>query len=175
LYFKKIKLQYMKIVFAVFLFIPFLSFSQIDSSFILKLKALDTANILKSDTLTVPDDALTKKIKLLLSEKKGLTIGTIMKLKLMEEQQKDTTHSKEFYNKLTEDVTTGRTSKLIENSLINIYRRTFTEKEVDDLINFYQTSAGKKMDKEFLLLLVQSVKDGEQLLKLAAARLEANK
>ncbi len=165
----------MKIVFAVFLFIPFLSFSQIDSSFILKLKALDTANILKSDTLTVPDDALTKKIKLLLSEKKGLTIGTIMKLKLMEEQQKDTTHSKEFYNKLTEDVTTGRTSKLIENSLINIYRRTFTEKEVDDLINFYQTSAGKKMDKEFLLLLVQSVKDGEQLLKLAAARLEANK
>ncbi len=82
LYFKKIKLQYMKIVFAVFLFIPFLSFSQIDSSFILKLKALDTANILKSDTLTVPDDALTKKIKLLLSEKKGLTIGTIMKLKL---------------------------------------------------------------------------------------------
>jgi hypothetical protein len=165
----------MKIVFAAFLFIPFLSFSQIDSSFILKLKALDTANILKSDTVTVPDDALTKKIKLLLSEKKGLTIGTIMKLKLTEEQQKDTTHSKEFYNKLTEDVTTGRTSKLIENSLINIYRRTFTEKEVDDLINFYQTSAGKKMDKEFLLLLVQSVKDGEQLLKLAVTGLETNK
>ena len=162
----------MKIVFAVFLFIPILSFSQIDSSFILKLKALDTANILKSDTVTVPDDALTKKIKLLLSEKKGLTIGTIMKLKLTEEQQKDTTHSKKFYNKLTEDVTTGRTSKLIENSLINIYRRTFTEKEVDDLINFYQTSAGKKMDKEFLLLLVQSVKDAEQLLKLAAKNIE---
>ena len=165
----------MKIVFATFLFIPLLSFSQIDSSFILKLKALDTANILKSDTVTVPDDALTKKIKLLLSEKKGLTIGTIMKLKLMEEQQKDTAHSKEFYNKLTQDVTTGRTSKLIENSLINIYRRTFTEKEVDDLIDFYQTSAGKKMDKEFLLLLVQSVKDGEQLLKLAGKNLENNK
>ena len=111
----------MKIVFVAFLFIPFFSFSQIDSSFILKLKALDTANILKSDTVTVPDDALTKKIKLLLNEKKGLTIGTIMKLKLTEEQQKDTAHSKEFYNKLTEDVTTGRTSKLIENSLINIY------------------------------------------------------
>jgi hypothetical protein len=165
----------MKIVFTVFLFIPFLSFSQIDSSFILKLKALDTANILKSDTVSVPDDQLTKKIKLLMSEKKGFTLGTILKIKITEEQQKDTVHSKEFYNKLLEDVTTGKTSKLIEKSLINLYRRTFTEKEVDELINFYQTSAGKKMDKEFLLLLVQSVKDSEQLLKLAAARLEANK
>jgi hypothetical protein len=93
----------------------------------------------------------------------------------MEEQQKDTVHSKEFYKKLTEDITTGKTSKLLENSLVNIYRRTFTENEIDDLINFFQTSAGKKMDKEFLLLLVQSVKDGEQLLNLAVKDLEKNK
>ena len=165
----------MKAFFTLLLLIPLFSFSQIDSSFILKLKALDTANILKSDTVTVPDDPLTKKIRLLMSEKNGLTVGTIMKLKIMEEQQKDTTHSKEFYNRLLEDVTTGKTSKLIENSLINLYRRTFTEKEVDELINFYQTSAGKKMDKEFLLLLVQSVKDAEQLLKIAGKNLESNK
>jgi hypothetical protein len=152
--------------------IPFLSFSQIDSAFILKLKALDTANILKTDTVTVPNDALTQKIKQLLGEKNGLSVGTILKIKIMEEQQKDTVHSKEFYRKLTEDITTGKTSKLLENSLINIYRRTFTENEVDELIKFFQTSAGKKMDKEFLLLLVQSVKDGEQLLKLAVKDLE---
>lgn len=155
--------------------IPFLSFSQIDSAFILKLKALDTANILKTDTVTVPNDALTQKIKQLLGEKNGLSVGTILKIKIMEEQQKDTVHSKEFYRKLTEDITTGKTSKLLENSLINIYRRTFTENEVDELIKFYQTSAGKKMDKEFLLLLVQSVKDGEQLLKLAVKDLENDK
>lgn len=152
--------------------IPFLTFSQIDSAFILKLKALDTANILKTDTVTVPNDALTQKIKQLLGEKNGLSVGTILKIKIMEEQQKDTVHSKEFYRKLTEDITTGKTSKLLENSLINIYRRTFTENEVDELIKFFQTSAGKKMDKEFLLLLVQSVKDGEQLLKLAVKDLE---
>ena len=74
-----------------------------------------------------------------------------------------------------EDFATGKTSELLENSLINIYRRTFTESEIDELINFYQTSAGKKMDKEFLLLLVQSVKDGEQLLNLAVKNLEKNK
>jgi len=155
--------------------IPFLCFSQIDSAFILKLKALDTANILKTDTVAVPTDAFTQKIKQLLGARNGLTVATILKIKIMEEQQKDTTHSKEFYRKLTDDITTGKTSKLIENSMINIYRRTFIENEVDDLIKFFQTSAGKKMDKEFLLLLVQSVKDGEQLLKLAAKNLENDK
>jgi len=63
----------------------------------------------------------------------------------MDEQQKDTVHSKEFYKKLTEDITTGKTSKLLENS------------------------------KESLFLLVQSVKDGEQLLNLAVKNLQKNK
>jgi len=36
------------------------------------MKSLDTANILKTDTVSVPDDALTEKIKLLRSEKQGL-------------------------------------------------------------------------------------------------------
>lgn len=155
--------------------IPFLSFSQIDSAFILKLKALDTANILKKDTVAVPNDAFTQKIKKLLDKKNGISVKAILQFKIMDEQKKDTVHSKEFYKKLMDDVATGKTSELLENSLINIYRRTFTESEIDELINFYQTSAGKKMDKEFLLLLVQSVKDGEQLLNLAVKNLEKNK
>jgi len=155
--------------------IPFLSLSQIDSAFILKLKALDTANILKKDTAAVPNDAFTQKIKRLLGEKNGISVKAILQFKIMDEQKKDTVHSKEFYQKLMDDVATGKTSQLLENSLINIYRRTFTENEIDELINFFQTSAGKKMDKEFLLLLVQSVKDGEQLLNLAVKDLEKNK
>ena len=162
------------IVLLTALLIPFLSFSQLDSAFILKLKALDTANILKMDTVSVPNDAFTQKIKRLLDEKNGLSVSAILKLKIMDEQQKDTVHSKEFYKKLIEDITTGKTSKLLENSIINIYRRTFTENEIDELISFFQTSAGKKMDKEFLLLLVQSVKDGEQLLSLSVKNLEKN-
>src|SRR6476646_8961378 len=166
----------MKLIFLLpALLIPFSSFSQLDSVFILKLKALDTANILKMDTVSVPNDAFTQKIKRLLGEKNGLSVGAILKLKIMDEQQKDTVHSKEFYRKLAEEITTGKTSKLLENSLVNIYRRTFTESEIDELIKFFRTSAGKKMDKEFLLLLVQSVKDGEQLLNLAVKDLEKNK
>jgi len=132
------------IVLLTALLIPFLSFSQLDSAFILKLKALDTANILKMDTVSVPNDAFTQKIKRLLDEKNGLSVSAILKLKIMDEQHKDTAHSKDFYKKLIEDITTGKTSKLLENSIINIYRRTFTENEIDELISFFQTSAGKK-------------------------------
>ncbi|TMI96445.1 MAG: DUF2059 domain-containing protein [Bacteroidetes bacterium] len=160
-------------LFTLTLLIFFDSYSQIDSAFINRIKALDTANVLRSDTLSVPDNALTKKIKLLLDEKRGLTIGTILRLKLTEEQQKDTTHTKDFYSKLLAECTTGKTGKLIENSLINLYSRTFSEKEIDDLISFYKTSAGKKMDQEYLLLLVESVKNLEQLLKLAVKKVES--
>ena len=150
------------------LLIHFISFCQVDTSFIRKLKALDTANFLKADTSSVPEDMLTKKIRMLRSEKNGLTIETILRIKIAEEQQKDTTHSKEFYDKLLTEITTGKTSKLLENCVINLYRRNFTEQEIDDIVRFYKTSAGKKMSKEFLLIMVQSIKDAEQLLKLAA-------
>lgn len=157
---------------ALALLFPFISFSQIDTSFIARIKGLDTANVLKLDTAAVPNDALTAKIKDLRKEKKGLNLETILKIKITEEQQKDTSHSKAFYDALLDDVTKGRTSKLIENSLVNLYRRTFTEPEIDELIKFYKTSAGKKMDKEYILLMVESIKGAEQLIKIAAKNIE---
>src|SRR5215470_7858358 len=146
--------------------------AQIDSVLIKRIKALDTADIVKTDTVAVPNDSFSKKVRELRSEQKGLTLETILKIKIAEEQQKDTTLSKQYYQKLVEEVTTGKTRKLLENSVINIYRRTFTEKELDELIAFYKTSAGQKMNTEYLLLLVQSVKDAEQLLKLAVKNLK---
>jgi hypothetical protein len=148
------------------------AFSQIDSGFIKALKALDTADILKSDTLAPPNDVFTQKIKILRKERKGLTTENILRIKIMEEQQKDTVHSKEFYKELQREITTGKTGQLLENSFINLYRNHFTEKEVDDLISFYKSSAGKKMDNEFILLMVQSVKGGEQLMKIAGKNVE---
>lgn len=157
-----------------FTFFTIAAYSQIDTGFLKQLKALDTANILKLDTTNVPNDRLTKKIKLLRSEKHGMSIETIIQIKIMEERQKDTLHSKKIYDDLLIEVTKGRTSNLIENCIINLYRRTFTENEINDLIKFYKTPAGKKMDKEFILLMVQSIKDTEYLLKLAAANIKSN-
>lgn len=161
----------MKSCIILLLLLPTLAFSQVDSSFIGKIKSLDTANILKMDTTAVPNDALTMKIRELRKEKKGLTLESIIKIKLEEERQKDTTHSRAYYDALYEEVTKGRTSQLIENSLVNLYRRTFTAQEVNDLITFYKTPAGKKMDKEYILLMVESIKDAEQLIKLSAVHM----
>ncbi len=147
-------------------------FSQVDTAFIAKLKSLDTAITLKVDTATVPEDELTRKIRLLRKEKGGFTIETIIGIKIAEEREKDTVHSKEFYNQLTADFTSGKTAKLIDNCMVNLYRRNFSEPEIDDLLRFSKTSAGKKMDREFILLMVQSVKDAELLMKQAFMNLE---
>lgn len=154
------------------LFIPFISFSQIDTAFIARIKALDTANILKLDTTSVPNDRLTQKIRELRNEKQGLSIETIIKLKIEEERQNDKEHPKEYFDKLFTEVTAGKTGKLIDNCVINLYRRTFTEEEIEQLIAFYKTPAGKKMDNEFLIILVESAKDAEQLLKIAAKNIQ---
>jgi len=69
------------IILTTVVLVPFLSFSQIDSAFVLRLKALDTANFLKADTASVPNDTFTQKIKQLLGEKKGLSVVAILKLR----------------------------------------------------------------------------------------------
>jgi hypothetical protein len=147
--------------------------AQVDTAFLLKVKGLDTADLLKLDTLTPPKDALTAKIKTLRAERHGINIDAVIQIKLMEERAKDTVRPAAFYDKLQAELTTGRTGQLLENSIVNLYRRTFNESDLDELIRFYKTPAGKKMDKEFILLLVASVKDAEQLMKMAFVNLSA--
>ena len=157
----------------ILLLVSFQAFSQIDTAYIAQLKSLETINTLQYDTVAVPEDAFTKKIRKLRIERSGFDIETLIRVKLMEEEQKDKVHSKEFYDKLLQEVTQGSTSKLIDRAIINLYRNAFTEKEVDQLIKFYKTPAGKKMNKEFILLMLRSAKDVEALLKLAAENIKS--
>ena len=157
------------------LLLPTIAYCQLDTVFLARLKALDKADFLGKDTVAVPDDALTLKIRQLRKQRTGLTTETILRIKIMEEQQKDTKKSKAYYDQLLKEITTGHTGQLLDNCVINLYRRTFTEKEVDDLIGFYKTTAGQKMDKEFILLMLQSVKDAELLLELASKNLSEEK
>ncbi len=146
--------------------------SQLDSAFILKIKSLDTANILKLDTMPVPDDRLTKKIKLLRKQKTGLTPEAVINIKLMEEQAKNPSSSKEFFEKLKANLLEGQGHHLIENSLINLYRRTYSEKEIDQLLRFYKTAAGKKSDRENFFLMIESIKDAEKIMEMASKSLQ---
>jgi hypothetical protein len=133
----------------------------------MKLKSLDTADVLRVDTLPVPNDRLTEKIKELRKERSGLTIETMINIKLMEEGSKNNSIPKEYYDRLRADLLEGRSHRLMENSIINLYRRTYTKKEIGKLLKFYKTSAGKKLDKEYLFLMVESAKDAEKIMSIA--------
>lgn len=139
------------------------SFAQVDTAFILKIKSLDTLNSLRFDTTSVPDDLLTQKIKILRKEKNGIDLETLIFIKLAEQKQKDTIHDAAFYQKLNKEIKSGNTGRLIENCVLNLYRKTFSLSEINDLIAFYKTSAGKKMNKEFIMMVLQAAKDAEIL------------
>jgi len=159
-----------KILILLLISFPAMAFSQIDTVFLQRLKGIESDDLLKKDTMAVPDDAFTRKIKKLRREKNGMNIELIVQIKIKEEQEKDKTRPKEFYDKLLLEMTTGETGRLLENCVINMYRESYTEREVDELIRFFKTSAGKKMNTEFIFLIARSVKDAEQLMKIAGTK-----
>lgn len=162
----------MKKLIFILMLLPLHLFSQIDTAFLMQLKSYDTANVLKADTMLVPEDGLTQRIRLLLNEKSGFGLTQIIFIKILEEKENNKTKPKEFYERIQQEVTSGHAATLMENIMINIYRRNFTETEIETLIAFYKTSAGKKMDKTNMLLLVESVKAAEQLLRLTAEQMK---
>ncbi len=164
-----------KVVAFLLFFLPVVGFSQIDTAFLQRLKAMESGDMLKTDTITPPSDAFTRKIKKLREEKNGIDIAMVMQIKIKEEQEKDKSRPREYYDKLLAEMTTGETGRLLENCLINMYRESYTEKEIDQLRKFYKTSAGKKMNTEFIVLIARSVKDAEQLMKIAMTKLEEKK
>ncbi|MET0465901.1 MAG: DUF2059 domain-containing protein [Chitinophagaceae bacterium] len=164
-----------KVVTLLLFILPVAAFSQIDTVFLQRLKAMESSNMLKTDTLTPPDDAFTSKIKKLRQEKNVINIELVMQVKIKEEQEKDTSRPHAYYDKLLEEMTTGEAGRLLENCLVNMYRESYTEKEIDQLRKFYKTSAGKKMNTEFIVLIARSVKDAEQLMKIAMTKLDGKK
>lgn len=161
-----------KIFILLLITVPTMAFSQIDTAFLQRLKGMETGDLLKKDTMAVPNDAFTRKIKELRKEKNGLNIELVMQIKIKEEQEKDSSRPKEFYDKLLREMTTGETGRLLENCMVNMYRESYTEKEIDELIRFFKTSAGRKMNTEFIFLIARSVKDAEQLMKIAITKLD---
>lgn len=154
---------------------PLAAFSQIDTAFLQRLKAMESGDLLTKDTMAVPEDSFTRKIRGLRKEKNGVNIELVMQIKIKEEQEKDKSRPKEFYDKLLQEMTTGETGRLLDNCMVNMYRESYTEEEIDDLARFYKTSAGKKLNTEFIFLIARSVKEAEQLMKMAMTKLDAKK
>ena len=127
---------------------------------------------LKVDTTAPPEDSLTKKIRILRAERGSFSFDTIIKYQILSQQSNDKTHPKEYYVNLLDECQHGYTHHLIENILINLYRQCFTEKEMDQLVEFYQTSVGKRMIIDIFMITATAGTAIQQIVKETSDKMD---
>ncbi len=116
----------------------------------------------KLDTTSVPNDKLSKRIEKLRSLKGGFNINEAIEFKFAEERSKENSPTEEL-DKIEAFFKIGNGKKWLNNAVTWIYRKQFTLKEINKLIRFYKSSAGQKMAEKFPILMVQSLKAGEEI------------
>ncbi len=109
----------------------------------------------KPDTSAAPDDKITRKIIELRSLKGGFNINEAMDFKFQEEMQKSGADEK--WAKLSESFNHGKGKQWLDNAVIRIYREEFSYKELKQLVKFYKTPAGRKIAKDFPIIMVKSL------------------
>ena len=116
----------------------------------------------KLDTTSVPNDKLSKSIEKLRRLKGGFNINEAIEFKIAEERSKENAPTEEL-DKIEAFFKNGNGKKWLNNAVIWIYRKQFTLKEINQLIRFYKSSAGQKMAEKFPILMLQSLKAGEEI------------
>ena len=116
----------------------------------------------KLDTTAVPNDKLSKRIEKLIRLKGGFNINEAIEFKISEERNKENAPMEELA-KIEAFFKDGNGKKWLNNAIIWIYRKQFTLKEINQLIRFYKSSVGQKMSEKFPILMIQSLKAGEEI------------
>ena len=127
---------------------------------------------LKVDTTTPPEDSLTIKIRILRAERGLISFDTVIKYQIESQQSNDTKRPKEYYLNLLDECQHGYAHHLIENILINLYRQCFTEKEVDQLVEFYKTSVGKRLMIDILMITGTAEPAIQQIVKVTSEKID---
>ncbi len=127
---------------------------------------------LKVDTTAPPEDSLTKKIRILRAERGSLSFDTVIKYQIISQQSGDTKRPKEFYLSLLDECQHGYAYHLVENILINLYRQCFTEKEMDQLVEFYKTSVGKRMMIDIFMITATAGTAIQQIVKETSDKMD---
>lgn len=101
--------------------------------------------VMNFDTTTVVQDAFTADIMRLMKVTGAMDIGIMMAKGI---EDKKTTEKvpmmKEFYNRFYNELEHGDVNRLLINYFVKVYRKHFTQQEINSLIAFYQTDLGKK-------------------------------
>lgn len=148
------------------------SYAQSDSAKIAALQKIFGMAKFKVDTTAVKEDSLTKKIFTLRAERGPVNLDNVLKFIIQNKEANDTVHSKKYYDALSDECQNGHSHQLIENILINLYRQCFTEPEIDQLILFYKSSAGKKMSNDFMVLSITAAMAAQEIVKATADKLD---
>ena len=127
---------------------------------------------LKVDTTTPAEDSLTKKIRILRAERGLISFDTIIKYQIESQKSNDNKRPKEFYLSLLGECQHGNAYHLIEHILINLYRQCFTEKEVDQLVEFYKTSVGKRLMVDILMITATAEPAIQQIVKVTSEKID---
>ncbi len=114
------------------------------------------------DTSAAPDDSITRKIIELRNLKGGFNINEAIEYKL-EEDRHNKAISAIDSEKAAVFFTYGDGKRWLNNAVIWIYRKQFTYEELQRLVEFYKTSAGRKMSEIFPVVMMESLKAAEMI------------
>lgn len=70
-----------------------------------------------------------------------------------------------YYGKMTTVMKEEMSWKKMEPQIIDLYVRHFDEKEISDMLAFYETETGKSVIKKMPLLMQESMLIGQQMMK----------
>lgn len=115
------------------------------------------------DTTAAPDDKITKKIIEIRQLRGGFNVNEAIEYKLQEDRQKGDITQEQF-DKMFAFFASGNGRKWLDNAVIWIYRKHFTYSELKQMAKFYRTDAGKKMNNDFPVILLQSMKAAELIM-----------
>lgn len=124
------------------------------------------------DTTTPPEDSLTKKIRIFRVERSPICFDTVIKYQILSQQSNDKKRPKEYYVALLNECQHGTAHRLMENILINLYRQCFNEREVDELVEFYKTSVGKRMMIDIMLIIGKAGPAIQQIVKETSDKMD---
>jgi len=117
------------------------------------------------DTSAAPNDELTIEIRKMMNQTKGIEMGVQQGLMAMEEMKKSPASElpEEFYEKFRAELTSDSFKRILENYLINIYRKYLTVEDVKAITAFYETEAGKKAIEVMPKIMSESIQGGSML------------
>jgi hypothetical protein len=125
------------------------------------------------DTSRIPDDELTRGIKLLLAEVNAIEMGKSMAraaLDNLPDRNAADPRMQEFFKRFEAVIAGDTYIGLYQNILIRVYRKNFTRDEINEILEFYRSPVGKKALKVLPAVMQESMQEGSKLGQYLAAK-----